>query len=84
MLNVNKQKNAGRKEKKRKRFEAKKNSNNSSAYVVPPDPPYGVLKGGKKPLYSEYRRTLRQKQKQLPPHKTHVNLSCSSYRWHAS
>jgi len=25
------------------------------------DPPYGILKGGKKPLYSEYRRTLRNK-----------------------
>lgn len=25
------------------------------------DPPYGILKGGKKPLYSEYRRTLRNR-----------------------
>ena len=25
------------------------------------DPPYGILKGGKKPLYSEYKRTLRNK-----------------------
>ena len=27
------------------------------------DPPYGILKGGKKPLYSEYRRTLRNKER---------------------
>ena len=25
------------------------------------DPPYGILKGGKKPLYSEYKRTLKNK-----------------------
>jgi len=27
------------------------------------DPPYGILKGGKKPLYSDYRRTLRNKER---------------------
>ena len=38
------------------------------------DPPYGILKGGKKPLYSEYRKTLRNKPSAivLPPEVTIV------------
>ena len=32
------------------------NENNST----PPPPPYGILKGGKKPLYSEYRKTMKK------------------------
>ena len=29
------------------------------------DPPYGILKGGKKPLYSQYKKTLRASNKHL-------------------
>ena len=38
------------------------------------DPPYGILKGGKKPLYSEYKKTLRKKPSSivLPPEVTIV------------
>ena len=37
------------------------------------DPPYGILKGGKKPLYSQYKKTLRNKKSTsivLPPEST--------------
>lgn len=30
-------------------------------YKPPPTPPYGILKGGKKQLYSQYRKTLKNK-----------------------
>lgn len=31
-----------------------------SSYKAPPPPPYGILKGGSKPLYSEYRKTMKK------------------------
>jgi len=33
----------------------------SSPSNIKPDPAYGILKGGKKPLYSEYKKTLKKK-----------------------
>ena len=31
-----------------------------NSYKAPPPPPYGILKGGSKPLYSEYRKTMKK------------------------
>ena len=31
----------------------------NKSYTTPPDPPYGCLKNGKKPTYSQYRKTLK-------------------------
>tara|TARA_Y100001970_G_scaffold27641_1_gene33771 strand:- start:11923 stop:12798 length:876 start_codon:yes stop_codon:yes gene_type:complete len=31
-----------------------------NSYKAPPSPPYGILKGGSKPLYSEYRKTMKK------------------------
>jgi len=38
------------------------------SYKPPPPPPYGILKGGSKQLYSEYRKTLKNRDnKQVDP-----------------
>ncbi len=61
-----------KKRRRKKRIEAKNVQTGQQGGVSTPppihtkittkdDPPYGILKGGKKPLYSEYRRTLRNK-----------------------
>ena len=34
---------------------------NDLQYKAPPAPPYGILKGGQKQLYSQYRKTLKNK-----------------------
>lgn len=34
--------------------------NNNSSSLIKPAPPYGILKGGSKPLYSHYRKTLKK------------------------
>jgi len=59
-------------EKKKKRRERKRQRKKKQENVVPvtahirhkDDPPYGILKGGKKQLYSEYKKTLRHKGRQ--------------------
>ena len=35
---------------------------NDLQYKAPPAPPYGILKGGQKQLYSQYRKTLKNKE----------------------
>lgn len=45
---------------KKNKFIPEKN-NNEVTYKTPPPPPYGILKGGKKQLYSQYRKTLKNK-----------------------
>ena len=47
----------------------------SSSYAPPPEPKYGILKGGNKPLYSEYRKTM--KKNQNPHTKLKFNLQNS-------
>ena len=39
----------------------KKERNVSNEIQIKPPPPYGILKGGKKQLYSQYRKTLKNK-----------------------
>lgn len=50
------------KEKKEKK-KRKKQRKTQSAKHLKDDPPYGVLKGGKKPLYREYMKTLKKTDK---------------------
>lgn len=58
-----------RKRQRRKKRIAAKNVRVQSTQIIntkittKDDPPYGILKGGKKPLYSDYRRTLRNKER---------------------
>tara|TARA_Y100000591_G_C21804051_1_gene683752 strand:+ start:286 stop:1128 length:843 start_codon:yes stop_codon:yes gene_type:complete len=47
----------------------------NNSYVPPPTPKYGILKGGKKPLYSEYRKTM--KRESNPHSKLKFNLETS-------
>ena len=49
------------KERKTKRHRRKKKREVITHISHADDPPYGILKGGKKPLYSEYRKTLKKK-----------------------
>ena len=49
------------KERKTKRYRRKKKEGVRTHISLADDPPYGILKGGKKPLYSEYRKTLKKK-----------------------
>ena len=49
------------KERKTKRHRRKKKERVNTHISLADDPPYGILKGGKKPLYSEYRKTLKKK-----------------------
>ena len=39
---------------------------NDNSYKTPPPPPYGILKGGSKPLYSEYRKTMKKGNNNIP------------------
>lgn len=41
------------------------NTNNNNTIQVKKDPPYGCLKGGNKPTYSQYNKTLKKPQIQL-------------------
>ena len=49
------------KKKKQRRKRKKAQTQPVKKYNLKDDPPYGVLKGGKKPLYREYIKTLKNK-----------------------
>jgi hypothetical protein len=63
------------KKQKFKQKTQKKGILKSSSYAPPPEPKYGILKGGSKPLYSEYRKTM--KKNQNPHTKLKFNLENS-------
>ena len=54
-----------RKDKKKRKNKTMKNNktlkNRNTLSNIPEAPPYGILKGGKKPTYSQYRKTLKIK-----------------------
>ena len=66
--------NVSKNHKKQKTQKKQKSILKPSSYV-PPAPPYGILKGRSKPLYSEYRKT--QKKNQNPSSKLKFNLESS-------
>lgn len=45
----------------------------------PKEPVYGILKGGKKPLYSAYRKTLKNKNKQRHIYRPNIKLNTSGF-----
>ena len=60
---LNKVSNEKKKKKERKKREKKQNKQAQTQpikkFKVKDDPPFGVLKGGKKPLYRDYMKTLK-------------------------
>ena len=53
-----------RRERKRKEKQKKQVETSITTHIrQQDDPPYGILKGGKKQLYSEYKKTLRHKER---------------------
>lgn len=45
----------------------------------PKEPVYGILKGGKKPLYSAYSKTLKNKNKQRHVYRPNIKLNSSGF-----
>ena len=48
---------------------------NQNAYQIAPEPPYGCLKNGSKPTYSQYKKTLKMREKLTKHHKNPINVS---------
>ena len=80
------QKNKEKKRKRKMRRQTKRNqkfsestnkirSIQNKSYTTPPDPPYGCLKNGKKPTYSQYKKTLKMREKFTLNQKNPINIS---------
>ena len=59
-----------RRQRRKKKYQGGAPQNITAKIKNNDDPPWGILKGGKKPLYSEYKKTLRKMDKnEQPPQK---------------